>query len=168
VAVYLDFGDEDKLLTEPGPILWSGNIAFRRLVFTESCKFREDVGRNTQDHVRGGETEFTQRLLDQGHQRLYVAGAMVHHRTPADRGTDRYVFAHYKGSGMTEVRINGPPFSKHMVFGVPRLYWWKLARHSTKYAATRWTRPSKVWLPALIEAGRSWGVITEMRSNGYH
>jgi glycosyltransferase involved in cell wall biosynthesis len=162
IAVYLDLGDEEKILADPRPLLWSGNLAFRKSVFGDSCKFREDVGRIGNEEVRAGETELMSRLLKQGHRRVYVPSAIIHHRNPPSRGTERYLFAHYKGSGITAMRVH-PETTASTWFGAPRYYWWKLARNGSKYVISRWTRRSKVWLRALIEMARAWGMITELR-----
>ena len=162
VAVHLDLGDEERILADFCANSWGANLAFRKSVFSDSCRFREGIGRKGQDEVRGGETELIQRLLKDGHRRLYVAKAIVHHRNPSSHATERYVFAYYKGSGMTEIRLGGTPTSQHIWFGAPRYYWWKLIRNGFKYAVARWTMPSKFWLPALIEMSRSWGAITEI------
>jgi len=150
-------------IEHPRPVLWGPNMAFRKRVFTESIRFREDIGRRGQDEVRGGETDLIQRLIEQGHRRLYVAGAIVRHRNRTERATERYVFAYFKGAGITEVRVKGAPSSPHVWFGAPRYYWWKLVRSSVRYAASRATRPSRIWVSALAEMGRCWGVISELR-----
>jgi glycosyltransferase involved in cell wall biosynthesis len=163
LVAHLDLGDQEKVLTDTCAAPWGPSMVFRRSVLTPRFRFREDVGRNGQNHIRAGETELIQRLVKAGHQRLYVPQAIVYHRNPPDCATERFVFAYYMGAGITEMRLQGAPAATNLWAGVPRYYWVKFMRHSFQYALSRWTKPSPTWVRAEIDAAKNWGRITELR-----
>jgi hypothetical protein len=116
--------------------------------------------------VRGEETDLQKQLLRDGHTGVYVPAAVVHHRNPPARATERYVREWFQGQGMKRVRLGAAGTSANHVWrGAPRHLWRKCLTAGATYAVARWTRPSRVWLPAEIEMARTWGMILECRSS---
>jgi glycosyltransferase involved in cell wall biosynthesis len=165
VSTHLDLGDDELVITgiDKGP--WGPSMVIRKSLLGEQFRFSEGFGRTGREnvHVRGGETEMVQRLFRLGHKGLYVGKAIVYHRNPSTHATERYVFGCFRGAGKTEIRLNGAPSDGRLWFGVPRYFWWKLAKHAFQYVIFRWTRSPEVWLRAEIEMAKNWGRVRESR-----
>lgn len=162
VAVHYDQGPSERYLVSDSEVFMGANLAFRREIFMNGCRFREDLGPNTSDQVRGEESKLLTQLLHDGCKGVYVPKAIVHHRNPRNRMTERYVREWFIGYGMSEVRC-GEVRPEHCWFGAPRHAWKSAVLNGAKYLATRWICGSAVWLPAEIKMASSWGVITEIR-----
>ncbi|HUI06189.1 MAG TPA: glycosyltransferase [Verrucomicrobiae bacterium] len=163
ICTHFDLGDEERVFVDCNAGPWGANMAFRRSVLTDQFRFLVDLGITGRDNVRGEETDLICRLLKGGHQGLYVPEAMVYHRNTPERATERYVFAYYKGAGMTEMRLRGPFSVGRLWFGVPRYLWLKVIKHFFQYVIFRPTRPSQIWLRAEIDLATNWGRIIELR-----
>ncbi len=168
VAVSYDLGGYERTIKrfEPGkevPFL-GANLAVRRRVFEDGMRFREDIGPNAAEPTRGEETELMERIMARGGKGLYVPGAIVYHRNSARRMTEKYIREWYKGAGMIEVR-QGEVALGRLWFGAPRWAYRSLLVYGLRYACTRLTRPSSVWLLAEIKMATAWGVICEARRN---
>ena len=163
VCTYLDLGDEERAFNESCAGPWGANMAFRRSVFTDRFPFREELGLNGRDNARGEETDMIQRLFKRGCKGLYVPQAIVYHRNPPERATERYVVAYYKGAGMTDIRHRGVPPGGRLWFGLSRYFWLKVVKHAVQYTIFRWTRPPEIWLRAEIDMAKNWGRIRELR-----
>ncbi len=163
VTMHLDLGDAEREFTDPArPYgVYGANMMFRRSVFAGDLRFREDLGLKPGETTRREESEFIRDLLTAGQTGVYVPDAIVHHRNPPERATERYVRQWYKGAGMADVRLGRVPSNAH----VPRHLWRKLAESGLRFATARLTKPAAVWLPAEIEMARQWGVICELRRN---
>jgi len=166
ICTHFDLGDEETILVDGGAGPWGANMAFRRSVLTDQFRFREDLGMNGRDNVRGEETDLIHRLFHHGRRGLYVPDAIVYHRNPPQRATERYVFAYYKGAGMTEMRLKGSPPCTRLWFGAPRYFWFKVVKHFFEYVIFRGTRPPRIWLRAEIDLATNWGRISELRRLG--
>lgn len=157
-AVCFDLGNTEQPYTGT---FWGANLAIRRVVFG-TYTFREDLGPNPVQGVRGEETDLQKRLLADGHKALYVPTAIAHHRNPSERMTERYVRHWFTGHGIGKVRLGQAPPGMR-VFGAPLLAWIKLGWYGTVYCLTRWTLPSRVWLRAAIRLATCRGIIQESR-----
>ncbi|HUJ10924.1 MAG TPA: glycosyltransferase [Verrucomicrobiae bacterium] len=165
VSTHLDLGEKEQIIEaiDKGP--WGPNMALRKSLLGDEFRFSEQFGRTGKEsiQIRGGETEMIQRLFRLGHKGLYVGTAIVHHRNPASHATERYVFSYFRGAGKTEIRLMATPPGGKLWMGVPRYFWFKVAKHAVQYVVFRWARPPEVWLRAEIEWGRNWGRWLELR-----
>ena len=163
VSVHLDMGEDIQPVSDR-LLFFGANIAFRRQVFENGLRFRTDLGPKPSEAVRGEESELIKELLRLGATGLYIPSAVVFHRNPKYRMTERYLREWYCGLGMREVRLGQVGGSQqHSLFGAPRYLWRKLGRSALNYAFTRWTRPSAVWLRAEVGLAMNWGMIREFR-----
>lgn len=159
VTTHFDLGPEEQF--HEGSF-FGANMAFRKSIFDAGWNFREDLGREQNALVHGEESELMRSLVAEGHKGLYVPTALVHHRLPAGRMTERYVRHWFTGHGITKVRLGQVPAGP-AVFGAPLPTWIKLAWYSVVYALARWTLPSGVWLRAETKRATCLGIITESR-----
>ena len=162
VTVHYDQGPRERFLTSDSEVFMGANLSIRRNIFNNGYHFREDLGPNGHDQVRGEESKLLTQLLHDGCTGAYVPEAIVYHRNPRNRMTERYVREWFIGYGMSEVRC-GEVSRNHCLCGAPRHAWKTAILNCTKYLTTRWTCPSAVWLAAEIKMATMWGVITEMR-----
>jgi glycosyltransferase involved in cell wall biosynthesis len=162
VSVHYDQGPSERYLVSDSEVFMGANFAIRREIFGNGSRFREDLGPNGRDQVRGEESQLLTQLLHDGCKGVYVPEAIVHHRNPRKRMTERYVREWFIGYGMSEVRC-GECRLGHSWFGAPRHAWKTVVLNGVKFLATRWTGVSAVWLPAEIKMAIAWGVITEFR-----
>jgi len=162
VAVHFDRGDRERVLTEKDKPFFGANLTFRRDVFANGLRFREDLGRGN-GPVPGEEEDVIEKIMAKGGKGVYVPGALVHHRNPPGRMTESYMRQWCKGAGMKEVRVDNAEL-RHLWFGAPRWYWKQLVLSAFKCGATRWTRPASVWLPAEMKMAMTWGAIVECRN----
>lgn len=108
------------------------------------------------------EVQLINEIRARGFGGIYVPGALIHHRTSAERMTERYVRHRFMREGAAEVR-RGQVVRDRPWLGVARYYWKQLAVQGLKYALTRPVAPASQWLPAEIEMAKAWGVIAESR-----
>lgn len=162
VAMHLDKGDVARFLTDKECPFFGANMAFRKCLFTEGHLFREDLGLRGDDSSRGDDTEFIQRLTSLGYRGWYQPSMIVYHRNPAHRTTEKYLRSWFKGNGMKEARLQGPP-SAPCWFGAPRYLWGQLLTSFTRYFISRPFCRADIWLPAEIRMARAWGAISEYR-----
>jgi glycosyltransferase involved in cell wall biosynthesis len=162
VAMHYELGDRPRFLASGESTFFGANMAFRREAFDKGASFDENLGLKGNDPTRSEETDFMQRLGSIGFKGFYIPEAVVYHRNPRSRMTERYVRQWFIGYGITEVRC-GEVRLDHCWFGTPPHAWKAAVLSCAKYLATRWTRASAVWLPAEIRMATSWGVIKESR-----
>jgi len=163
VAVHYDSGKTEHLLSGKVKLLCFGaNLVLRRSVFDRGIHFPEHVGPNGEIPMRGEETELMQQILALGNHGVYVPNALVHHRNPAQRMTERYLREWFTGYGMTEVRL-GHVRRGLCVFGAPLRVWFKFGWYSAVYGLSRWTLPSRIWLRAEVKSATRLGIIQEFR-----
>ena len=75
---------------DPGPI--GANMAFRRILLQHMGPFRTDIGVAGNNLGGGEDTEMIRRFKKDGIRGYYVANAVCHHATEADRTTLRHAF----------------------------------------------------------------------------
>jgi glycosyltransferase involved in cell wall biosynthesis len=164
INCHIDYGNQ-VLFSVPSKPVWfvGANWALRKQVFLQGIKYREDIGVIGIERVAAGEENALQRqLLATGLSGLYVPESIVYHRHPAKRQTERYLRRYHKWCGIGDVRL-GKITTVHPWFGVSRAYWKDLVFSSVKYALSRWTAPSRIWLRAEIRMAETWGVVCEIR-----
>jgi ADP-heptose:LPS heptosyltransferase/glycosyltransferase involved in cell wall biosynthesis len=165
----VDLGEEAITLRRGSePALIGANLAFRRALFVAKARFREDLGPKG-DGSKGGrvgpeEFEWEARLLDAGHEGIYVPDAVVHHRDPLWRMTGTYVRHWYVQAGRSRAKEGKVP-PGHEWFGAPRYLWRELLTNAAKFLCTR-VGPSRVWLSAQCRMCLAWGSIVECRAAG--
>jgi hypothetical protein len=164
VAVSLDLGDVDCPL---GERVFGANLGLRKTALQQAgLKFRTDIGPCGNAKVGGEETFFIHQLMDKGFCGVYLPGAIIYHRTPAERMTIAYVRKWFDGIGRSEVRTGWIPASKNVWFGAPRYLWRQWLVSSACYLLTRFTRPSAIWLGHQCRMFTKWGAICEFRQPG--
>jgi glycosyltransferase involved in cell wall biosynthesis len=164
VSVALDKGEGMRfLVSTETPLLYGANLAIRRNILGSRFRFCEDIGPRGNDGTRQEETILQLELLKAGHRGLYVGAAIVNHRNPQERMTERFIRLWYKGAGIGDVRMGYVDGSPHILFGAPRYLWRILLKRFTRYVTTRVRCDSEVWLRAEMEWARTWGWISEFR-----
>jgi glycosyltransferase involved in cell wall biosynthesis len=165
VVVTFDHGDKEREIVDRHAPAVGANFALRRAVLDEfGFKFREDLGLKPQQEVRFEEFAFLQQLLDKGRQGRYLPQALVYHRQPPERMTERYVRRFYEGFGIALVRLGQAESGNQWLFGVPRWWWRKLFESACGYVFTRFTSSSSTWLQHECTMAKRWGAIGEMRA----
>ena len=107
VLVNFDYGEDVRLFAaaEPGPV--GASFAIRRRLIEEVGGFRVDLGRVGLLPGRGEETEFFDRSLKRGAQRVYVGGALCWHRVEPNRLTLRALYRHGVEKGRAHALMHG-------------------------------------------------------------
>ncbi|HUI06641.1 MAG TPA: glycosyltransferase [Verrucomicrobiae bacterium] len=162
VTGHFDLGTSDSIRKAH---FFGANMAFRRQVFDEGRRFRDDLGMSGKEHILGEELEFMRALTARGLIGVYVPTAVVHHRIAPEQMTESYVRDWFRGQGVTKARTSQGPRAV-LVFGAPLLAWIKLGWYGMVYGLTRWTLPSSVWLRAATKRATCLGIIQEFRRRG--
>jgi glycosyltransferase involved in cell wall biosynthesis len=161
----VDFGDESLKIDRPDTRYFIGaNIAFRRSVFESGVLFNEErgcIGRHGIPNSSHSDVNFEvqETLLKRGKFGAYAPRAIVHHRDPANRMTEKYIRYFYAQNRIEQVLRGKVPDSPKRWFGAPRHLWRKLATNVAKYALTRPFGYSRTWLCAEVQAAAAWGDI---------
>lgn len=158
VMVHYDRGENEEELREYGPP--GANMTIRKSAFDSGRSFRTDLGLTGQKRIGGEDAYLIRTLLDEGLNGIYVPTAIVHHRNPANRMTERYICGWFKSYGRSKV-LRDELGKEHCWFGVPRYLWKRLLINVVKYPLARWTCPSRIWLSAEIKAATVIGVVCE-------
>jgi len=161
VAVNYDLGESEHAVD----VAIGANMAIRAAAFEGGILFRPDLGPDGTETVRSEEVQFLRDLAEATGKRtagIYLPEALVHHRTNANRMTERNVRRWYYGDGIARVRRNqvedGPA-----LFGVPRYLWRQLAECAARYALLRPFAASEAWLKQEIDMSCTMGIISELR-----
>lgn len=162
-TMHFDWGHAERELRAGEAVFPGANMALRSSVFADGNLFCEALGPLGRMPTRGEDTEMIERLMTQGHHCVYVPAAIVYHRNPPERMTERFIREWWRGYGMAEVRLGAAQPTCHMWLGAPRSAWKQLVFGAARYALTRWTRPARVWLDAEIQMAVAQGMITEFR-----
>jgi len=157
-TVTFDLGDREQPYAKA---FLGANFAVRRSVF-DTLSFREDLGPNPGDFVRGEETDLQNRLRARGHTGLYVPAAIVHHHNSAERMTERYIHDWFFGLGIGRARV-GNFKRRAMVAGVPAELYWRLANYGAKYWLARPLGLAAIWVAAGMKLAQTRGMISELR-----
>lgn len=165
----VDLGDKPIRITQPDThTLIGANIAYRKSVFDQGPRFREDLGcvkRIGHKDSRHCDEHFfiVEKLLKQGRHGMYLPDSHVHHRDPPERMTEKYIRYFYTQNRIEQVLRGKIPDSPHQWFGAPRHLWRKLIVNIFKYACTRPFGSSQTWLRAEVDAAAAWGDIRGFR-----
>ena len=152
VTVAFDPGEEEGAL--PGGVV-GANMAMRRAAFA-GLAFNPALD-------LCNEVQLINEIRARGFDGISVPGALVHHRTSAERMTERYVRRRFMREGAAEVR-RGQIVRDRPWLGVASYYWKQFAWQGLKYALLRAVAPAARWLPVEIEMAKAWGVIAEARA----
>ena len=163
VITHFDAGEESRLLSANGPMVFGANMAFSHRLLTGDICFREDMGPTGSEYMTHEETSLIRNLIHSGHQCAYVPASIVYHRTSSTRATESWVRKWFTASGKSTVRFEGTDDIPHACFGAPRYLWRRLIEAGCRYAFTRWTQPSAIWLRHEIAMATTWGMICEHR-----
>ena len=87
--VKLDLGESLCELKIPPP---GANMAFRRAIFEKYGLFREDLGPNSRDLIRGEDAEFCWRVIHGGEKFIYAPRVIVYHPVDENR-TKKGIFS---------------------------------------------------------------------------
>jgi glycosyltransferase involved in cell wall biosynthesis len=164
-AVTMDYNlaDNEKLLTMDENPFVGANLSIKNTAFSGGELFCTRIGPEGKTPVHGEESDLLKRFLRKGMQGIFVPTAVVYHRNPPERAMESYVRRWYKGLGIRTVRLEGLGDMTHVWFGAPRYLWRQLVEAACRYALTRWTKPSGIWLRHEINMARTWGMICEHR-----
>ena len=160
-SMHFKRGDEPRFI--------GANMAVRRKLFADGNLFRLDLGprgagRN-EGQVGPEELEWQSRVLAAGEVGTYVPEAVVHHRDPPWRMTEKYVRHWYIDCGRNRVKCGEVPRGRELM-GAPRYLWKEYATNGLIYLSTRWFGPSRIWLNAELRACLALGSIKECRVSG--
>ena len=133
-VVKLDFGNDPCEISLP---VWGANMAFLREVFDQYGMFREDLGPNPDNLIRGEDSEFCRRILSAQEKILYAPKAVVHHPVHKERATKEYLLAWSFNLGRAQVRMK-PPSTHEFVsyFGIPRYYYRMMVEIAVRWLST--------------------------------
>lgn len=139
------------------------NMMFRKSVFEAGFRFRENLGRKGTDLTGHEDTVLMRELVRAGYRGYYIADAMVFHRTSPERMTERYLRQWHIGAGRGVVQLDPGSPDQPRLADAPRYLWRKLVAATLRFAVSRWTCRSAVWVPAECEMALTWGQILEHR-----
>lgn len=118
--VKLDFGEYPCELNKP---VWGANMAFRREVFDKYGLFKEDLGPNPNNLIRGEDKEFCLRLICGKEKIIYAPKALVYHPVEEKRVTKKYMELWWFNEGRARQRSNPIDVTKSICyFGVPKYF----------------------------------------------
>jgi len=115
--VKLDFGEEPCELKTPA---WGANMAFRRTAFDKYGQFREDLGPNPDNLIRGEDSEFWWRVIRGGEKLIYSPNVLVYHPVEEKRTRQSYFLSWYFDYGRASMRLEKAPVGGPYCFGAPR------------------------------------------------
>ena len=170
----IDFGPTEKEVAEVKHMCFLGaNFAIRKSVFSPEFRYSEEFGPSGSFFGRrsrhgGEETELQFRMGDRQIKGLYVPDAVVYHRDPLYRMTEKYLRWYHQARGRENILNGDYILTPGHLFGAPRYLWRTFLSSSFQYLLTRWTRPPRVWLQAEIVAAAAWGEIMELRARGVY
>jgi glucosyl-dolichyl phosphate glucuronosyltransferase len=156
-----DLGPEAGELAEPP---FGNNMAFRKAMFEKYGGFRTDLGPNPNNEIRGEDTAFGRRLLDEGERLRYEPSAVVYHGIPESRLQKKYFLAWWFDKARAGIRELGfPSDTTWRVAGIPlvlfrRLAVWTLRGAVACRSSRRFFCKVQVWLLAgqITECYHRW------------
>jgi ADP-heptose:LPS heptosyltransferase/glycosyltransferase involved in cell wall biosynthesis len=162
-------GAPRRFVRGDAPRFIGANLAVRKRIFAAGFSFRADMGPSGEG-AKGGrvgpeEMEWQQRLLDAGHAGMYLPEALVYHRDPLWRMTEKYVRHWYTEAGRNRVKQGEVPRGREWL-GAPRYLWREWLASGFKYLRTRRRGASRAWLSAECRMCLAWGSIQECRASG--
>jgi glucosyl-dolichyl phosphate glucuronosyltransferase len=163
VIMNFDAGDRERLLERSERTFFGANMAFRRSVLGGLHVFDPEFGYKGKALTPGEETDFMRRLMQEGHRGCYVPDAVVYHRNPSERGTERFVRRWQIGQGIVMQRSSGQSHQSHLWWGAPRWLWKRCGEAGLRYVFSRCLKPSARWLRHEMAMAQAWGMICEHR-----
>ena len=133
------------------------NMAIRRQVLGKDA-FNVALGPMQLSEVRGEETALLAQLTAAGHYGVWIGTALVKHFIPPQRLSARYLYAYYRGQGVTQCRVAPVPTEGRV--GIP-VYAVKEAMLNGLALGLLWPLKSSMWLRALKRYGKACGVIRQ-------
>jgi len=128
--VRLDLGEEACELQQPA---FGANMAFRRTAFEKYGLFKENLGPNPRNMIRGEDSEFSWRVIQGGEKLMYGPRVVVYHPVDEKRTTKKYFVSWYFNYGRALVRANGVPLQAIRYFGVPRYLFRQFGKEFLKW-----------------------------------
>lgn len=159
MVVHWDLGETERTLlnTNLNEGFIGANMGVRAALFATAGKFQHNLGTTERGSEDG---EFNDRLRRGGWGGVYLPRALIYHRNPPNRMTERYLRHVNRVYGITLVRT-GELSQEHLWFSVPSYVWRQLFSGGVQYALFRWTRPTPVWVAAAQRMAKAWGTIQE-------
>jgi glycosyltransferase involved in cell wall biosynthesis len=162
-SIFWDLGEATvKLATHRDKVPIGANMAIKTQALRDIKGYKEGLGRNGSSMLGMEDAEMIWRLMDRGDWGFYFPGAVVHHRNPKERTTEKYIRRWYFAYGRGEV-ITGQIPAEKLVFGAPRWAWRAFAADAAGYLLTRLVCPPAKWLNAEVRAAKTLGIIYEFR-----
>ena len=115
--VRLDLGNEVVELKRPA---FGANMAFRRAAFEKYGLFRDDLGPNPENLIRGEDSEFSWRVMRGGEKFMYVPKAVVYHPVEEQRAKKAYFQRWYFDYGRSLIRKQPIPDALTGFRGIPK------------------------------------------------
>jgi glycosyltransferase involved in cell wall biosynthesis len=129
-----DMGSTSIPLSKPP---FGANMAFRRETFKTYGYFRTDLGRSGERLLVGEETEYSERLLQNGERLIYRPDAVVHHRVQQYQMTKRYLLDRWLGHSVSRVLCAKSDLKPQWnISGVPLRLFLRLFRWSVQSVAS--------------------------------
>ena len=166
VTMHFHIGDQERKLDSSDTLLFVGaNMGFHRRVFIDGLRFDESLGRTGLRLLVGEESKVIRQIIARGGEGLYVPAAIVHHRNPRDRMTEKYVRDWFCGYGISLVRAQQIEPTCFWA-GMPLRSIRRIVINAIRYGLTRWTCPSHIWLRAEIVFATHWASSPSFASGG--
>ncbi len=161
---HIEWGDVEKIANvSVGELFCGANLAISRQVYKDQILFPTNVGFLKQE-IRCEDSEFVRALDGKKWQGIYVPTAIVYHRHPATRYSEKYLRKWHVGWGRAMVRLESKRPDHHFIFGAPRFLWRKLFSTTIKFIKARLLGRTKTWVLAECEMALTWGQIVEYRA----
>lgn len=146
-----------ELTIPPALFPFGANFAVRMNTQKEFL-FDTSLGRSARSMLGEDEIDLLQRLVEAGHQGVWLPLAQLRHLIPAERATPEYVGRYFVGQGMANVIKNRPTLDSRFhalrVAVLNRLcYWLKKNRKS-----------ADEWVSHLIRSSIAWGEFRSWNS----
>ncbi|GAX62979.1 glycosyltransferases [Candidatus Scalindua japonica] len=112
----LDYGDSPFYLDKPK--IWGANFVVKKIMFEKYGTFNTSLGRIFGKLCSFDETDFLQRLIENGEKILYTPNLIVHHCIPAKRMRKSYFRKWRFDNSEMSALLKGPCHDRNII-GVP-------------------------------------------------
>lgn len=99
---YVNWGDKERFLGEPGERLGGGNSFYPRSLLEKMQGFDTRLGRKKNLLLSGEETQFQHRLKAMGGKLYYHPGIRIFHFVPRERTMPAFFYRRYYWGGITD------------------------------------------------------------------